>query len=60
MNICIVALKSNGFEIASRCIQVGSFPVHDQIVVDAAGFQAGRFELQYAPCNYLTLLCIML
>ena len=53
MNICIVALKSNGFETASRCIQVGSFSVHDQILVASARFQAGWFVLQYAPYYYL-------
>ena len=47
---------SHGFETASRCIQVGSFSVYDQILVASAGFQAGWFVLQYAPCYYLILL----
>ena len=55
MNICIAALKSNAFEATSRCIQVGSFLVHDQILVGSAGFQSGRFVLQYAPCYYFIL-----
>ena len=59
MNICIFALKGNGFETISRCIQVGSFLVHDQILVASAEFQAGRFVLQYAPCYYLILFWVI-
>ena len=55
MNICIVALQRNDFETANRCIQVGSFSLYDQILVASAGFQAGRFVLQYAHCYYLIL-----
>ena len=43
----------------SRCIQVGSFLVHDQILVASAGFQAGRYVLQYAPSYNLILLWVI-
>ena len=59
MNICIATLNSNGFETTSKCIQVGSFLVHNQILVASAGFQAGRFVLQYAPCYYLILFWVI-
>ena len=43
----------------SRCIQVGPFLVHDQILVASTWFHAGRCALQYGSCYNLILVGVI-